>query len=359
MTAPVWLIAEREIRTYVATISFWVALAIGPLVGGGILLLSGGTGDPLPVTIHASEAHLMRSATAALEQAGHLDDRQFAIGKPGARLDLTAMPSGGIEARFSEAFPLSATGRQLVVRTLERDAARRDAGAAPLVVREVLAGAAPRGPDTAALSRFALMVMLWLTLTGSLGMLLQTVVRERANRALESLLASARSWEILVGKLAGVGAISLLVLSAWLGSAAVLSLLRPQDTGLLSIVLTNLASPAMLLRTMVIYLLAYAFYGSLTIALGAMARDVAAAQNLSRPMFVVLMAAFFIAFADVGTGGVSSWLVWVPSFTPFLLLLYPPGAIEPVSQGFLLAFLLAISFGATRFAAGRLSYASV
>ena len=27
MTAPVWLIAEREFRTYVATASFWIALA--------------------------------------------------------------------------------------------------------------------------------------------------------------------------------------------------------------------------------------------------------------------------------------------------------------------------------------------
>ncbi len=42
MMAPIWLIAEREFRTYVATLSFWAALAIGPLAAGGGLLLAQG-----------------------------------------------------------------------------------------------------------------------------------------------------------------------------------------------------------------------------------------------------------------------------------------------------------------------------
>ena len=65
MTAPVWLIAEREIRTYVATVSFWVALAIGPLAGGAVLLLSGAPAGPLPITIRADNAQLARPTAAA------------------------------------------------------------------------------------------------------------------------------------------------------------------------------------------------------------------------------------------------------------------------------------------------------
>jgi ABC-2 type transport system permease protein len=358
MTAPVWLIAEREVRTYVATVSFWAALAIGPLVAGGVLLVSGEHDNPSPVTIRAGDAQLAQSAAMALEQAGRLEGRHYEIGKLGAHLVLSNIAPETIGAEFSAGFPLSPTGRLLVVRTLERDAARQAIAIPSLVVREISAGPEPHGPDANAVSRFALMMMLWLTLTGSLGMLLQAVVRERASRALESLLAAARPLEILGGKLAGVGAISLLVLAAWLGSAAALSKLLPRNTGVSSIILTIIATPAMLLRTAVIYLLAYIFYGSLTIALGAMARDVTSAQNLSRPMFVLLLVAFFVALTSVSTGSTASlyWLAWLAPFTPFVLLLSPPGAIGFSTQIIVLALLLIVSLGVTRFAASRLRF---
>src|SRR6185369_15481455 len=145
----------------------------------------------------------------------------------------------------------------------------------PLMVRQK-ASHASHGPDAAAAARFLSMLILWLTLTGSLGMLLQTVVRERATRALESLLAAATPRQIMIGKLLGVGSVSLLILVSWLGSTAALSLIAP-GSGLAPAIIAELARPELLLRAAVIYCLAYAFYGSITVALGAMARDSASA----------------------------------------------------------------------------------
>jgi ABC-2 type transport system permease protein len=164
-------------------------------------------------------------------------------------------------------------------------------------------------------------------------MLLQAVVRERANRALEGLLAAASSADVVFGKLIGVGAVSLLVLGAWLGSAAALAPLAPRDAGLAAAVLGDLGDPASLARAGVIYVLAFAFYGLLTIAVGAAARDTAQAQNLSRPMFAVLLAAFFAAMA-CATGGraVTSWLAIAPPFSPFVLLAAPPDALSLATQ---------------------------
>ena len=158
-------------------------------------------------------------------------------------------------------------------------------------------------PDVAMLSRLVAMMMLWLTLTGSLGMLLQAVVRERANRALESLLAAAQGWEIVTGKMLGVGAVSLLVLASWLGSAAAFSLFCHRRREWCPPYLASLAQPLTLLRDGLIYICAFAFYGAITVALGAMARDSAAAQNLVRPMFVLLLAAFFVALDGGKIGG--------------------------------------------------------
>lgn len=282
MTAPVWLIAGREFRAYAATASFWVALAVGPLVLSGAMLMTGGRAPP---------------STAALT--------------------LTRADHGVVEARFSEDFPLSAVGRDQVLRVVEREG--RLGGA----LRRADA-AAKRSIDPAAVSRFMLVMMLWVTLTGSLGMLLQAVVRERSNRALESLLAAASAWEVVCGKLIGVGGVSLLVLAGWLGFSALASGLSPVSGGLVVALVHGLAQPALLARAGVIYLLAYALYGFATVAVGGLARDNADAQNLARPMFAVLLGVFFAALASVGGHAQDlAWLVYLPPFTPFMLLIEP------------------------------------
>ncbi len=133
------------------------------------------------------------------------------------------------------------------------------------------------------------------------------------------------SWEIVFGKLAGVGGVSLLVLIAWLGSSACLTALAPNAGGALAPFFQVLGQPALLAYAAVLYLSAFLLFGLITVAVGAAAADTAAAQNLSRPMFAVLLAVFFAAMA--AAGGASdhlAWLVFAPPFTPFMLLLKTP-----------------------------------
>jgi ABC-2 type transport system permease protein len=364
MAAPAFLIAEREFRTYVATLSFWIALAIGPLLMAGMLIVGTGSGAPATITISAGskespgDGQLVQSAARALADSGRIERKHFQMLTTNARYSLVLEHHGAerIALHFSNGFPLSVAGRALVARTLERDAAlaRLAASGYASPPLEVRADGKPSGPDEHALSRFALVMILWLTLTGSLGMLLQAVVRERANRALEGLLAAARPWEIMAGKLAGVGAVSALILCAWLGGATALSAFEPSGTGLVARVFAGFANPAVLLRAALVYLLAYAFYGSLTVGIGAAARDVAAAQNLSRPMFAVLLAVFFSALTGVSDSGLS-WLLYVPPFTPFVLLLRAPADLSSVSQALAIGLLVIATAGITWLAIGRLT----
>jgi len=338
MTRPILLIAEREFRTYVATLSFWLALAIAPLMSGAVMLFAGTPAQPVPVSISGTAGPLTHSARRALEDAGRLEGRSFVFAPGGAVLAFTRPAPGTVEMDFGSAFPLSAEGRALIASVIERDMARDASKTPSFVVREKIVPSA--GVDTRHLSRLTSMVMLWLTLTGSLGMLLQAVVRERANRALESLLAAAQGWEIVTGKMLGVGAVSLLVLATWLGSVALFSFFLPPQGGLVPAIFANLAQPLELLRDAVIYLCAFVFYGAATVALGAMARDSASAQNAVRPMFVLLLAAFFIALGAPAQSGALSWLAYIPPFTPFLLLVNSPGSVAPEIQTILLALLL-------------------
>ena len=305
MSHPAWLIAAREFRTYAATSSFWVALALGPLLMGGALLLTSAAPKP----------------------------------PPNASLTLVAEDDGA-RAVFSDNFPLSEAARHEVAAVIARE------GRLPVTVS---APAKRSTVDPAAVSRFALVMMLWLTLVGSLGMLLQAVVRERANRALESLLAAARPIDIVLGKLAGVGAVSALVLVAWVGSAAGLGAVASEAGGAISGLLRGFADPMGLARAGLIYLFGFAFYGLATVAVGAMARDNADAQNLARPMFAVLLVVFFTAMSMVQGGGGLTWLVYAPPFTPFVLLMSPQSAgVEAAAFGLLVMATLAAGLWAVR-----------
>ncbi|MNW95832.1 ABC-2 family transporter protein [compost metagenome] len=376
MIGPVRLIAEREFRTYVATASFWIALLVGPIImaaAAGALAVSFKAPAPAPIHVVAEDPVLARMAVAALEDLAALDGRAVAIrvGPPAASpeppLTIEVRRTGPVDVLLTQsgAPALGPLQWRLLTRTVERDVARgalattptttpapsRTAEASPEATQPPPSGA------PASLGRFALVLTLWMTLTGSLGMLLQAVVRERGNRSLESLLASVRPVQIVLGKVIGVGAVSLLVLGAWMGSAAGLAILAPgvRQAGGAGLA-ASLGDPASLLRAALIYLLAFAFYGLLTVAVGVRARDAAAAQNMVRPLFGLLLAAFFVALvSSIGAGQRLDWLLWVPPFTPFVLLTKAPGALPLLQEVASCALLLLGAVVAGRAAAKGLS----
>jgi len=363
VTPPFLLIAEREFRAYVATLSFWIALAVGPVAMAVVVALLAAGGRPAPslfITIDARNVAAWRSAAAALDEAARLEDKRIKILPPGdesgaVRVTIEADGRGGVA--IDGPLPLSAVGRTLLARTLERDAALARLGDSAPPAAPLRAAAAPHADPHAtgsAAARFGLVMALWLTLTGSLGMLLQAVVRERANNALEGLLASATPTDIVAGKVLGVGAVSMLVLAAWLSAGALLAPLAPSANGLGAALVQELGAPAALVRAALIYILAYGFYSLVTVAIAAGARDSVQAQNLSRPMFAVLLAAFFAAlFASAGAGAALGWLLYVPPFAPFMLLLAPSTSWG--QEALAIVLLAAWTLVAGRLAAGRLS----
>jgi ABC-2 type transport system permease protein len=188
--------------------------------------------------------------------------------------------------------------------------------------------------------RFLLALMLWLALVTTLGMLLQAIVRERTSRALETLMASVRPSELILGKMIGVGGVTAAVMVSWLlslaiGAGALLKgELRPLAQGLL----TAAADPWLMLQAVLLFVSGFSFYGALIAVIGALARDEPAAQNLARPLFGVLLMIFFAALA-AGCLRMDppAWLAWMPPFAPFLLLLkpalLPAAAWAPVLTG--------------------------
>ena len=311
---PAWLIAGREFKAYATTASFWVALSLGPVMAAGVLVLSSTEGAPSAIQIKAPDGV---PVIAALNEAGAMEGRKFVFSHAAAERVVIAEAANGPDLQFSASFPLSAPGRALVGRSLDLWAARRVAAGYGEHPPQFHISSAPS--DSAASVRLVLVGLMWMVLTGSLGMLLQAVVRERANRALESLLASVTPAQLLVGKLVGVGAVSLLVVFAWLaGVTAAYEMVATKGWSSIS-TYNGAVGPELIAKALVFYALAFALFGVLTVGVGARAKDVASAQNLSRPMFGLLLLVFFAVLG--GGAQAAPWLAYLPPFAPFIGLL--------------------------------------
>ena len=351
-----WLIARREIAAYASLPSFWIALLLGPAL---ILLtgLAGASSRPHPQAPPPAQTVELRSADPGLASAAQAIAQANATGAThievvahgGAKpADTVVSLDPASDQRLSiliqgQPVPTMATTlvRQAVVGQLQqRILARRGVPQDVLddmsdvsvdVAITAPPAAAPVTPAGPRVARFAIVMLLWMNLVGALGMLLQAIVRERSHRSLEGLLASSRPQEIIFGKLLGVGLLSILVLATWLGAGAGVAAgpLAGAGVGFADMLLAAFKDLPSLAGAAIIYVMAFAMYGSALIGLGAMAKDLPSAQNLSRPIFGVLLLVFFLALSQLtGAVGTMPWLVWVPPLTPFMLLMAGPETLS-------------------------------
>jgi ABC-2 type transport system permease protein len=340
-----WLIARREIVAYTGVASFWVALLLGPLLMGLTGLASTALvpakAPQQTVSLAIVDADLRAAALQALtpirDEAGRplivrvsaeRSDTQLHVDGDAltANIDISGkpLPPAATPALTAE---LRAALQLRVLRDGGVSADLRDRSAAVRATFVPPKAAAGPGLDLARLGRFGVTMLLWVTLVGALGMLLQAIVRERSNRALESLMSSVRPTEIILGKLLGVGLVSLLVLGAWLAAGAVTAAgpFGAMNAKVAVVMSAAFGDPLQLAWAAMIYVMAFTLYGSVLIGLGALARDVASAQNLSRPVFGALLLVFFVALSQLTrTGPVTGWFMWIPPVTPFALLLTRP-----------------------------------
>jgi ABC-2 type transport system permease protein len=153
---------------------------------------------------------------------------------------------------------------------------------------------------------------------------LRSVQEEKERRVVEVLLSSLRPWQLMTGKVVGIGAAGLLQVAIWIAFAAIAVTLG--DEILVQMGLTPPTLPPLPASLAVVVLLFFAggyfLYASLYAALGAMAASWQDAQNLQFPALIILMAAFFTTFPV--TESPESDLAVVTSLIPFTSPLIVP-----------------------------------
>jgi ABC-2 type transport system permease protein len=143
----------------------------------------------------------------------------------------------------------------------------------------------------------------------------QGVVEEKSSRVVELLLATMRPWQLLAGKVIGLGALGLaqiLILAVVGGGGALLFDVVSVPGQLIGTVVTVVAW----------FVVGYAFYASVFAAAASLVSRQEDLGNVVLPMSLVLVAGFVIALQAVADPG--STLATVTSFVPGLSPLVMP-----------------------------------
>ena len=202
------------------------------------------------------------------------------------------------------------------------------------------------GPLSTALNfivPYFLGLLLVMSILASSGYLLRSVAEEKTSRVIEIVLSSVTAWELLAGKVLGLGALGLTQVVVWLASALGLS---GGAVSLLGVAAPLLARPEVFVLGLVYYLLGFLVYAVLMGSVGALGTTMQESQQLAgifsaMAAIPLMLNGFIILNPNVPLLRVLSWF---PLTAPTVMLLRLPMAEVPVVDivGSIVMLILAI-----------------
>lgn len=183
------------------------------------------------------------------------------------------------------------------------------------------------------ITALVLSFLLWMTIISAVTYLLMGTIEEKSNRLFDCLLTSVRLPELLAGKMLAIMFLSLTIYSVWavflispfvfLWSIVPAEFFPAELIEITSALLDSVVNPAILLPTILCFILGYVMYGSLFMAIGALCESEQDSQSLVSPIVLLLMTPFFVmlSVAEDPTNPLVGIVSWIPLFTPFLLIL--------------------------------------
>jgi ABC-2 type transport system permease protein len=319
------LVAHREISTRVRERSFIVSTIITLLIIVAVVVLPalfdrdndevtiglvGDTGTVEPALRQASgvqevtltvQRYADEPAARAAVTAGDVDAAFLTVDRVLVEEDLDGKTEQVVQAAYQQA----AATERLNAAGIDPAAATRALTVPPLGVTSL----DPPDPEADARRGAAYfgVLLLYFQLFGYGIWVALGVVEEKTSRVVELLLATLRPWQLLAGKVIGIGLLGLgqLVLTGVVGVTAAIT------TGFVDVPSGILGVAG---QVLVWFLLGFAFYACLFAALASLVSRQEEVQNVTTPLSVLLMGSFFLAIATLGSP--DSTLVRVTSIVP-------------------------------------------
>lgn len=157
-----------------------------------------------------------------------------------------------------------------------------------------------------------------------------SVVEEKSNRVMEIILAAATPFQLLAGKVLGVGSAALLQYVAVLGAALVALLVQGQVASIVlgessGVSLPEGLTPALLLIFSIYFVLGFMLYAVLFAAAGSLVSRQEDVNQVVTPMTLLSSAGYLVGtYASIGLlDAKAPWIVvlsWVPFLSPYMML---------------------------------------
>lgn len=181
-----------------------------------------------------------------------------------------------------------------------------------------------------------------------------SVLEEKTTKIVEVLISSLRPFELMLGKVVGVGAVGIVQLTVWLVSAKLLTGVRTSAGVPGGFQFPQI--PTMTLVIFVLYfLLGYFLYAAIYAAVGAMSSTEAEARQAQVPVQLLLMIPYvsFFGILNDPNSTLAVWMTlipfWSPIATPVRWGASPIPVIELVaSLGILLVTVIGVTWIASR-----------
>jgi ABC-2 type transport system permease protein len=197
-----------------------------------------------------------------------------------------------------------------------------------LMAQKVSGGAVTgESGDASFILAYAMSFLLYMALLLYGNQVMTSVVEEKTSRISEVLMGSMRPFQLLLGKVLGVGAVGLVQLGVWAGTAMALTRFRAQLAGLFGVAPDSLRTmpipdvgPGLLAVFLLFFVLGFLFYASLYAAVGSTCSTVQETQQASVPVTMTIAVGLILMFSLFGepNGSLARTLSMLPPFAPFM-----------------------------------------
>ncbi|HCR05014.1 MAG TPA: hypothetical protein DIU18_07485 [Gemmatimonadetes bacterium] len=330
------------------------------------------TGDVGPWVARALEegGYVVESASTVAEErvrqrvesgevGGYLVVDRESLVAGHARLVVNGSPSALRQLGIRQAVIQAALEHQLVGTATDVD--QMLAGGALEV--EIIAGSGGGTNVPAYAAAYAGSFALYMVILLYAVAVMRSVLEEKTNRVVEVILSSLSPWQLMLGKILGVGAVGLTQLAVWviLGGAMValglpaLLAARP-ELGELAAITSGLPGPSFFAYFLVFFLGGYFIFSALYAAVGAMCTSDEEAQQAQFPVMILI---FVPVVALVGVienpnATLSVVLSLIPFFSPFLMFARAVAGAAPFWQVALSVALMVLTLVGVTWIAGRI-----
>lgn len=194
---------------------------------------------------------------------------------------------------------------------------------------------AERDSDGTFIAAFVIGLMIYITLAIYGQAIMGAVVEEKETRIAEILFSSAKPFELMMGKLVGVGLAGLTQLAIWILSALVLAGvgLSQMSAAGMAVEIPNI-TPLMVVYFFIFFLLGFFIYASIFALIGSMVTSVQEGGQFSFPPIMILLIGFYFSFAVIRdpNSSLSFWVSIAPFFAPITMPVRILAETPPVWQ---------------------------